>query len=87
MGITSNLQIMKLIKYKIIKNSVCESITKEILKHHCDSMYVCSVNTWMIRPGVELRGAWFLEVAQHQLVVTYSIAVLLNAVHYSYHKG
>ena len=39
-GITNNLLIMKCTYYKIIKNFVCESITKEILKHYYNSMYV-----------------------------------------------
>ena len=31
-------------------------------------MYVCSINTLVIRPGIEQLGARFLEVAHHQLV-------------------
>jgi len=56
---------MKCINHKIIKNFVCESITEKVLQHY----NVCSVNAWVIRLGIEQQGAWFLEVAQHQLVL------------------
>jgi len=60
---------MKCIDYKIIKILYVKALQKKILKHYYNSMYVCSVNAWVIRPGIEQQGAWFLEVAQHQLVI------------------
>ena len=36
-------------------------------KHSYNTLYVVLTHGWLVQ--VELQGAWFLEVAKHQLVI------------------
>ena len=60
LGNTSNSQIINTLIIKSLKILYVKALQKKF--------YSISINTWVIIPGIEQQGAWFLEVAQHQLV-------------------
>ena len=55
------------------------NVTKQNSKHYYNILYVVFMHGWLVQ--LELQGTWFLEVAQHQLVVLvqYSYSVSLSS--------
>ena len=65
-GIPSNSWILKCNIGLIAKSFKALFIQKKNWKHYCNTQHMEFMHGWLVQ--VELHGAWFLEVAQHQLI-------------------